>query len=199
MKRPVSRYTRRNFLKLLGAVGGTGVVLSAMDAWGFSQASAQEAPPQLSGNAGGTRILILGAGLAGMTAALELGKLGYDVTILEARDFAGGRCQTARRGFETTELGGQPQRCLFDEGQYINHGPWRIPYHHRSTLHYAKLFGVPLEVMVNDNDAAYVLYENAEGPSKTAASGAVRSRPTCAATPQKCSLKRYGKTSSTPN
>ncbi len=71
-----------------------------------------------------------------------------------------------RRGFETTELGGQPQRCLFDEGMYINHGPWRIPYHHRSTLHYAKLFGVPLEIMVNDNDNAYVLYENAEGPFK---------------------------------
>ncbi len=96
MKRPMSGYTRRNFLKLLGAVGGTGVVLGAMDAWGLSQALAQEAPPQLRGNAGGTKVLILGAGLAGMTAAFELGKLGYNVTILEARDFAGGRCQTAR-------------------------------------------------------------------------------------------------------
>ena len=166
MNGPKSAYTRRNFLRMLGAVGGTGVMLGAMDAWGFSQASAQEAPPALRGNAEGTRVLILGAGLAGMTAAFELGKLGYDVTILEARGFAGGRCQTARRGFELTELGGETQRCGFDEGQYINHGPWRIPYHHRSTLHYAKQFGVPLEIMVNDNDAAYVLYENAEGPFK---------------------------------
>lgn len=161
-------YTRRNFLRLLGAVGGTGAMLGAMDAWGFSQASAQEAPPQLRGNAGGTRVLILGAGLAGMTAAHELGKLGYDISILEARSFAGGRCQTARRGFELTELGGQTQRCLFDDEEelYINHGPWRIPYHHRSTLHYTKEFGVPLEVVVNDNDAAYILYENIEGPFK---------------------------------
>lgn len=164
--KPNSGYTRRNFLRVLGAVGGTSVMLGAMDAWGFSQASAQEAPPELRGNAGGKKVLVLGAGLAGMTAALELGKLGYNVTILEARDFAGGRCQTARRGFELTELGGTTQRCGFDEGMYINHGAWRIPYHHRSTLHYAKLFGIPLEVMVNDNDAAYVLYENAKGAFK---------------------------------
>lgn len=145
-------------------VGGTGMMLGAMDAWGMGIASAQDAPPQLSGGNNGGRVIILGAGLAGMTAAHELGKLGYDTPILEARDFAGGRCQTARRGFTLTEYGGETQECTFDEGEYINHGPWRIPYHHRSTLHYTKEFNIPLEIMVNDNPAAYALYDDIPGP-----------------------------------
>lgn len=161
---PRPNLNRRGFLKMLGAVGGTSLVMGAMDAWGMGLASAQDAPPELSGNGDGKRVIILGAGLAGMTAAYELSKLGYDTPIIEAREFAGGRCQTARRGFTLTEVTGVTQRCLFDEGQFINHGPWRIPYHHRSTLHYTKEFNVPLMIMVNENDAAWVMYENIEGP-----------------------------------
>ena len=156
--------TRRGFLRLLGAVGGTSMVFGAMDAWGVGIASAQDAPPTMQGSGNGKRIIILGAGLAGMTAAYELGKLGYETPVLEARNFAGGRCQTARNGFELTELTGVTQVCDFDEGQYINHGAWRIPYHHRSTLHYTREFRVPLQIMVNENDAAYVLYRDIEGP-----------------------------------
>ena len=63
-----------------------------------------------------------------------------------------------------TELGGEPQTCDFDEGLYINHGPWRIPYHHRSTLHYARTLNVPLELFVNDNDNAYLFFEGGKGP-----------------------------------
>ncbi|MDZ7799273.1 MAG: flavin monoamine oxidase family protein [Trueperaceae bacterium] len=155
---------RRRFLKLLGAVGGTGMVFSALDSFGLGMASAQDAPPDLRGRRDGTRVIVLGAGVAGMTAAYELQKLGYDTPILEARDFAGGRAQTARRGFTLTEANGVTQRCRFDEGEYINHGPWRIPFHHRSVLHYAKQFQVPLEIMVNQNDAAYALFEDVEGP-----------------------------------
>ena len=155
---------RRSFLKILGAVGGSSLVFGALDAWGMSMASAQEAPPGLSGSGNGRRVVILGAGIAGMTAAYELGKLGYETPILEARDFAGGRIQTARNGFSLSELGGTTQRCQFDDNQYINHGPWRIPYHHRSTLHYTKEFNIPLEIMVNENDNAWVVYENNEGP-----------------------------------
>jgi monoamine oxidase len=158
-----SSFTRRDFLYRAAAVGGTGLLLTTMDAWGMGIASTASAPPALSGSGKGKKVLILGAGLAGMTAAFELEKLGYKVQILEARAFAGGRCQTARKGFSLTELGGEKQTCAFDDGHYINHGPWRIPLHHQSTLHYTKLFEVPLEVMVNDNDHAYVYSENA-GP-----------------------------------
>ena len=156
--------SRRDFLHQLAAVGGTGLVMAGLDAFGMSVASAQTAPPPLRGSGTGKRVVILGAGMGGMTAAYELAKLGYDCQILEARSFAGGRCQTARKGFSLTELGGDEQTCAFDEGQYINHGPWRIPYNHQSTLHYTREFGVPLEVMVNDNDASYVMFERGSGP-----------------------------------
>jgi len=48
------------------------------------------------GSGEGREVLILGAGLAGMASAYELGKLGYRCTMLEARDRAGGRCRMAR-------------------------------------------------------------------------------------------------------
>jgi len=155
--------TRRRFFEQLMAVGGVSLAMAGMDALGFGFSSAHAAPPALSGGAKGTKVVILGGGLAGLTAAYELGKAGYEVTVLEARSFAGGRSQTARKGFKHTDLAGNTQVCDFDEGLYINHGPWRIPYHHHSTLHYTKLFGVPLEVLVNDNDAAYVYFEKGKG------------------------------------
>jgi monoamine oxidase len=148
---------------MLGAVGGTSVMVGAMSSLDL-MAAAQEAPPELEGSGEGRRVIILGAGVAGMTAAYELDGLGYDCEIIEARDFAGGRVQTARQGFELTEAGGERQVCQFDEGHYINHGPWRIPQHHRSTLHYCKEFGVALETMVNENENAYVYREDALGP-----------------------------------
>jgi monoamine oxidase len=158
--------SRRDFLYRAAAVGGTSLLLNTMNAWGMGIGSKVSGPPQLSGSGKGKKVLILGAGLAGMTAAFELGKLGYQCQIIEARSFAGGRCQTARKGTTITELGGEKQTCQFDEGMYINHGPWRIPLHHQSTLHYTRLFEVPLEVMVNDNDHAIVYAENAGPLSK---------------------------------
>jgi monoamine oxidase len=158
--------TRRDFLYRAAAVGGSALLSNTMNAWGMGINSTASAPPALSGSGKGKKVVILGAGLAGMTAAYELGKLGYECQVLEARGFAGGRCQTARNGFTLQELGGEAQTCGFDQGQYINHGPWRIPLHHQSTLHYTRLFEVPLEVMVNDNDHAFVYLENGGPLSK---------------------------------
>jgi monoamine oxidase len=155
--------SRRQFIDRLAAVGGVSLAMAGMDALGFGFASAQTAPPKLG--AGKTaKVIVLGAGLAGLTTAYELSKAGYAVQVLEARDFAGGRCQTARKGFTHTDLTGAKQVCEFDEGLYLNHGPWRIPYHHGSVLHYTQALGVPLELMVNDNDAAYVYYKKGSGP-----------------------------------
>jgi monoamine oxidase len=156
--------TRRRFFEQLAAVGGMSLAVAGLEALGFGFGSARAAPPSLTGGSKGKKIVILGAGLAGMTAAYELEKAGYQVQVIEARSFAGGRCQTARKGFKHTDLAGYSQTCDFDEGLYINHGPWRIPYHHRSTLHYTKLFNVPLESFVNDNDASYVYFEKGSGP-----------------------------------
>ena len=140
------------------------MLFAGMDALGFGIGSAIAAPPQLRGTPRKKKVVILGAGDAGLVSAYELGKAGYDVTVIEARAFVGGRAQTARKGFQLTELGGATQTCEFDEGLYINHGPWRIPYHHVSTLHYTREFGVPLELFNNDNDASYIYAEKGSGP-----------------------------------
>ena len=68
-------------------------------------------------------MLILGAGLAGMVAALELRKAGYKVKVLEYNNRAGGRNWTLRGGDSYTELGGATQKCEFDAGLYLNPGP----------------------------------------------------------------------------
>jgi monoamine oxidase len=162
--RPGSLLTRRRFFEQLAATGGLSLALAGMDALGFGFSSAQAAPPVLDGGAKGATVVILGAGVAGLTAAYELGRAGYEVRLLEARTFAGGRAQTARRGFEDVDLNGNRQVCDFDEGQYINIGPWRIPFWHRSTLHYVKRFAVPVELFNNDNDAAWVYSEKGSGP-----------------------------------
>lgn len=51
----------------------------------------------------GRSVIVAGAGLAGLTAAVELQKGGAKVTVLEARDRIGGRVWTVRDGF----VGGQ--------------------------------------------------------------------------------------------
>ena len=88
-------------------------------------------------------------------------KLGYDVKILEARDRVGGVNWTLRRGATHTEIGagGETQVCKFDEGQYHNGGPWRLPHWHTGVLGYCKELGVPLEVFINEGEASYFYYE----------------------------------------
>jgi monoamine oxidase len=51
----------------------------------------------------------------------------------------------------------------FDSGHYLNPGPWRIPYHHRTLLHYCKTFGVQLEPFIQFNHNAFVHSADAFG------------------------------------
>ena len=157
-------YSRRIFLERIARVGGTAMLLAGMDALGFGIGSAMAAPPKLEGTPRHKKVIVLGAGNAGLASAYELTQAGYEVVVIEARGVPGGRAQTARKGFSLTELGGTTQTCDFDEGLYINHGPWRIPYHHHSTLHYTRKFGVPLELFNNDNDASFLYFEKGTGP-----------------------------------
>jgi monoamine oxidase len=156
--------TRRRFLEQLGAVGGSSLVFSAMTSWDLAAASAGQRP-ELSGRSK-AKVLVLGGGLSGMVVGYELGKLGYDYQLLEARNRVGGLQWAVRRGDEHTEVGtGEKQVCAFDEGQYINVGPWRIPYSHEAVLNYCKELSVPLQVFLNDSDNNYFFYEgNTAGP-----------------------------------
>ena len=101
--------------------------------------------------------LILGAGIAGMVAALELGKAGYRCIVLEARARPGGRNWTLRGG-DTIAESDSTQAVGWDGGEhlYFNPGPGRIPHHHQGILGYCRALGVPLEVMCNDNRAAWL-------------------------------------------
>ena len=145
--------TRRKLLSEVGRVGGFGATYVTMQALGLLPGpEAHAAVPTLApGSGDGTKVIILGAGLAGLTAAYELGKAGYQCIVLEARDRPGGRCWTLRHGTRVEEQGGSTQTCRFDEGLYFNPGPARIPSHHRGVLGYCKEFGVGLEVFVNAN------------------------------------------------
>ena len=151
--------TKRRFLQSIGAVAGAGAVYRTMEALGLAGIGAAHAatpaPDLPAGSGRGKRIAILGAGIAGMTAAWELSKAGYHCTILEATSRAGGRSFTARGG-DVLEETDSRQRVEFGGGDhlYANMGPARIPYHHRTILGYCKEFEVDLEVFTNDNRAA---------------------------------------------
>src|SRR5882757_6898128 len=137
--------SRRDLLSLIGAVSGSAAMYHAMTSLGFASDSGYKGPIKLDGDPKGTSVLILGAGLAGMTAALELREAGYQVQILEFNSRAGGRNWTLRGGDSFTELGGFKQTCEFEQGLYLNPGPWRIPYHHRALLDYCRRLGVALD------------------------------------------------------
>ncbi|WP_338420667.1 flavin monoamine oxidase family protein [Xanthomonas oryzae] len=137
--------TRRQLLTRIGMTAGGAMMYQAMSSLGMAAESNFKGPLQLDGDPKGASVLILGAGLAGMSAAFELRKAGYRVQLLEYNDRPGGRNWTLRGGDRYTELGGATQHCRFDEGLYLNPGPWRIPHHHKAVLSYCKQFGVALE------------------------------------------------------
>ncbi|MCX7567472.1 flavin monoamine oxidase family protein [Sulfitobacter sp. F26169L] len=162
----MSTVTRRNLLGMIGTVAGSTAMYHAMAAMGHAQQSSYTGPIKLDGAPQGTKILILGAGLAGMTAALEMRAAGYEVEVLEFREKAGGRCWTLRGGDTYTELGGAVQNVDFAEGNYINPGPWRIPYHHHAVLDYCGRLGVQLEPFVQENYQAYLHRSDVNGGAR---------------------------------
>jgi monoamine oxidase len=146
--------TRRRFLKRVAAAGGVSLAYEAMTGLGLLAVPSQT-PFNLSGRVSGVRVVILGAGLAGMTVAYELGKLGFDCRVLEARPRPGGRVLTVRRG-TISEEDGPRQTAAFDHGQYFNAGPMRISHHHHTTLSYCRELQVATEVFVPDCESAYL-------------------------------------------
>lgn len=111
----MDRYTRREFLRQL-----TLATLAATN--GFTPVAVRGAAPK--------RVIVVGAGLSGLSAAYELGALGHDVTVLEAQPRPGGRVHTLRD--------------VFEDGLFAEAGASRIPSSHDLTLEYARKFGLVL-------------------------------------------------------
>ena len=122
------RISRRRFLQAVGAAGGAAAVLGSMEALRLVAPAGEHRQPfqpprksdfALQGRANGTRVLILGAGIAGLTTAYELEKAGYACEILEARERPGGRNWTVRGGTTETEIDGPAQTASFARGPVL--------------------------------------------------------------------------------
>lgn len=64
-----NRPTRRELLTLIGMAAGSAAMYPAMTSLGFAAESSYKGRIKLEGDPKGASVLILGAGLAGMTAA----------------------------------------------------------------------------------------------------------------------------------
>ncbi|MCB2090992.1 MAG: FAD-dependent oxidoreductase [Alphaproteobacteria bacterium] len=159
-----NEFTKRDFLTSMGLISGTAAMMTTLAGWNMAMASTMMAPPKLSTEGKGKKILILGAGLSGMVCAMELREKGYEVQIIEAKPTAGGRCMSARKGTVIEDVGGDRQVCDFENNQYLNVGPWRIPPTHHSTLYYCRKLGVALEPFINKSFEAYYYQSEGEGP-----------------------------------
>jgi len=94
---PRPQMTRRDLFALIGAAAGGTVMYQAMTSLGHAAESDYRGPLVLDGDPKGASVLVLGAGLAGMTAAYELRRAGYAVEVFECSARAGRRCWSLRR------------------------------------------------------------------------------------------------------
>ncbi|MDN5666091.1 flavin monoamine oxidase family protein [Psychrobacter celer] len=156
MKDMLQSPTRRQLLSMIGKTAGATAMYQAMTTLGFASESTFQESMELEGAPPGASIIVLGAGLGGLTAAYELRQAGYNVKVLEFQNRGGGRSWTLNSGDRYTELGGAEVTCDFEEGNYFNGGPWRLPSHHYAVFHYCKKFGVEMQPFIQTNDRAYL-------------------------------------------
>jgi monoamine oxidase len=87
------------------------------------------------------KVAIIGAGMAGLTAAYELQRAGHEPIVLEARQRVGGRVCTLREPFS--------------DGLYAETGAMRIPRAHDLTMAYIEKFGVKVSPFTMGNPQAF--------------------------------------------
>ncbi|MCI0625217.1 MAG: FAD-dependent oxidoreductase [Acidobacteria bacterium] len=116
------RITRRRFLNQ------TAIAAAAAFAPKLDLPVAQAKPLVRVGPA--KKVIVVGAGLAGLAAAYELTESGHDVTVVEAQTRPGGRVQTLREPFS--------------DGLYAEAGAMGFSDSYKHLLRYAKLFDLPI-------------------------------------------------------
>jgi monoamine oxidase len=84
------------------------------------------------------RVIVVGAGLAGLACARDLARFGFDVTVFEARDRVGGRVLTVRDAFSG--------------GQYAEAGGEFIGAHDAHVQALARSYGMKLDPVPVDRD-----------------------------------------------
>ncbi|WP_200889534.1 flavin monoamine oxidase family protein [Cohnella kolymensis] len=121
-QKPISR---KEFIQKAALATAAAAVPSFL--WKLDTALAAAATGSGSG-----RIVIIGAGLAGLSCAYELKKAGYNAEIYEASERVGGRCWTRRGDFEN--------------GQLAEHGGEFIDSNHTHMLQLAQEFNLVVEM-----------------------------------------------------
>src|SRR5258706_15226551 len=91
--RPERQLSRRAFLRRTAGLGVAAAGTLAAGLW-RPAANAATAP----------RIVVVGAGLAGLTCAYQLQQAGYRPEVYEVSDRLGGRCWTIRGGFDEGQI-----------------------------------------------------------------------------------------------
>ena len=148
----------------IAALGGAGAAYSAIHALGLlggggvSAARFETTRGLPGGSLAGKRVVVIGAGLAGLCSAYRLARAGAEVEVLEATGHVGGRSLTLRHGDSYSEWDwNSPTTMRFekvgdveadDPGNYLNAGPGRIPTHHARVVDYCKLLGVELATYI---------------------------------------------------
>jgi monoamine oxidase len=98
--------------------------------------------------AAGKRVVVIGAGFAGLAAAYELKSVGYDVTIVEARDRVSGRVLSFNEKLNKA----------FVPGRNVEGGGELVGNNHPCWIHYADKFGLSfLDLTVSELEAPIVL------------------------------------------
>jgi len=90
------------------------------------------------------KVIVIGAGLAGLASAYELTQAGHEVIVIEARARSGGRVWTLRDSFP--------------EGLHAEAGATNVFDNHEWTMKYVKELGVALDPMVSTGGGASIYH-----------------------------------------